>query len=728
MNPLTAADLLQVGYWFQREERLFQITGWDAAQPLCVQARADEGTVQEFTLSELFAPLPPTRFAATQEALVSPSDSSPSAARIADAATLPSHLLQRADHIIQVVEHVQKQLEEETRHHRLALEPFSLTNLTRRACASLPFPISLPNYYRYRKLCQEHHANRAFIATALHRNTFGKTQIDPNAQHFIDTLIRRFYRSNPPLRAQTVYAMAQQLWQHNCHWWLNLQQMGQTNGDMLVERLLNAREPIADLLANPEHMARLVQIQLPSRSWFYGYVRWFTAQPGEGSQTYITRHGQADWDANFLLFDRFAQTATLPLQYVFADHYKLDVLCVDDEFRQVLGRLWLTVLIDAYSRAILGLWLAYEDPNIESIQGALRHAIWPKTGPSTGSGQGLAEFGIELPWTCFGIPQRLFLDNAWAHQSYSLEELARTLADGGRYTALELVFRPPYQARYGGLVERLFGNLSGQLRERLPGAILHPSQRHWHNASQGACLLYRDVLRIVHQLVVDYLHTPHRELKGVTPHDQWLAGLKRMTPVPPPFTPQLERAFWRLFPDTRLATAKGLALFGLHYWDVGLGGLRHPDRQGRPRHFALRYEPSDVSRVAVFEQGLWLGDAYARELRLPDGHYEAASLWELELAKDLARPAGASRLAHPHSWLVHLLETKALVEQRQAEQKVIRRKVQQLRERRKGRPVSTSRLVVDAAQLAQTQAAMAEPPVLHRDPRMHLLESLKEVL
>ncbi len=195
-------------------------------------------------------------------------------------------------------------------------------------------------------------------------------------------------------------------------------------------------------------------------------MHWFTAQPGDGAQIYVARHGQADWEANFLLFDHFAQTATLPLQYVFADHYRLDVLHVDDELREVLGRLWLTVLIDAFSRAVLGLYLAYEAPCIESIQGALRHAIWPKAD--------LTEFGIDLPWACYGIPQRLSLDNAWAHHSYSLEDLARALGGGGRYTAMELLFRPPYQARYGGLVERLFGNLSGQLRERLPGALLHP--------------------------------------------------------------------------------------------------------------------------------------------------------------------------------------------------------------------------------------------------------------
>ena len=121
----------------------------------------------------------------------------------------------------------------------------------------------------------------------------------------------------------------------------------------------------------------------------------------------------------------------------------------------------------AYSRAVLGIYLAYEDPNVESIQGALRHAIWPKTG--------LKSFDITQTWACFGIPQRLSLDNAWAHHSYSLEELARALAGGGQYTTMELIFRPPYQARYGGLVERLVRHLVPPTRGRLSGAMFRAS-------------------------------------------------------------------------------------------------------------------------------------------------------------------------------------------------------------------------------------------------------------
>lgn len=719
-SALTAADVLQTGHWFSRAAEQFEIIAWDSHRPLDVEARsANTGTVRQFTLLELFGSQPVTRFATTRKELGNETEESVSS--VADMTTLPERLLQRADHMIQTVDEIQAQIEQSQRQYQAAGQPFSLTEITRQACQAIASPVSLPVYYVYRRLCRAHFGNRALIAAALHRKTFGKTGIDPSALHFIDTVIQCFYRSNPPLRVQTVYNIAQQLWQYNRHWWLDIGHAAGRDFEDLVERLLDGRKGIDDLLSDPAQIQRLAQIKLPSRTWFYGYVSWFNTQPGEGEKAYVLRHGQADWRANFLLFDRFAQTAVLPLQHVFADHCLLDVLHVDDEFREVIGRLWLTVLIDAFSRAVLGLYLTYESPCIESIQGALRHAIWPKLG--------LDEYGIDLPWNCYGIPQRLSLDNAWAHHSYSLEDLASALAGSGRYTRMELVFRPPYQARYGALVERLFGNLSGQIRELLPGAILQPDQRHWHNANQAACLLYRDILRVVHQLIVDYLHTPHRELDGMTPHEKWLHGLELMTPLPPPLTPQLERSFWRLNPETRIATREGLALFGLHYWDVGLAGLRSRDRQGRQRRYHLRYDPMDVSRIAVFENGIWLGDGCARELRLADGSYESVSLWELELAKDLIRQRDPQHKLCPHSWLVHILEARELIEQRRTEQKLIRRKLQQLREQRRGRPRNGSTVqLLEAEQIAQTEQLMAGMQSNDADPRTRLLETLGEVL
>ncbi len=224
-SPLVAADLFQVGYWFVREDRLFEIVAWNTKEPLQVEARAaDDDTVHCFTLTELFAPIPLTRFAATRAELVTMTVSDTSTRpKAVDADTLPVHLLSHADQIIQTVEAVQAQIDRIRRSHLLTSEPFSLTDATLQACQSLPQPISLSGYYKYRRVYRAHDGDRSLIAMALRRSTYGKTQIEPNAQHFVDTVILRFYRSNPPMRAQTVYAIAQQMWQHNRHWWLDLQ-------------------------------------------------------------------------------------------------------------------------------------------------------------------------------------------------------------------------------------------------------------------------------------------------------------------------------------------------------------------------------------------------------------------------------------------------------------------------------------------------------------------------
>jgi len=359
---LTAADVLQTGNWFLYASEPFEIMIWDSEKPLDVEARsANTGIIRHFTIMELFGTQVITRFAPTHKKLQEETGELPSSVAV-DINTLPEQLLKRADRIIEAVEAVQSQIDRIKRQYQIAAKPFSIANITEQACQLIAAPIARSSYYDYRRLWQSGSGDRALIASALHRKTFSKTRIGQNEQHFIDMVIQCFYRSNPPLCSQTVYNIAQQLWQYNRHWWVDIGQATGRNFDDLLELLLDGRKGIDDLLSDPAQIQRLTQIRLPSRASFYRYVKWLVAQPGDGGNAYAVRYGQADWDANFLLFERFAQTAVLPLQYVFADHYLLDVLHVDDEFREVVGRLWLTLLIDAFSRAVLGIYLAYEAP------------------------------------------------------------------------------------------------------------------------------------------------------------------------------------------------------------------------------------------------------------------------------------------------------------------------------------------------------------------------------
>ena len=712
-------NILQVGHWFSHAGKAYEITGWNMDNLLVLRAREHpSGETREFLLAELFSSSANIQFAPTLTAILTclaqPDTQAVAAHTVSDVASLPDPLIKQADTIITVVE---KMMRHESAYRNLPStnQPHpSLTEWMRQGCELLDPPIGLSTYYKYRRTYETHHGLRAEIAAAMQRSTHGKTKLTAQQQDFVSALVQTYYKSNPPMRLQTVYAIAQQVWQHTEGWWVNVEKVQPDKRLAITQQLLDVRQSIKPLLADPAQAQNLTPMRLLSRSRFYTYVKQLVSQPSSGAEIQITRHGAADWEQSTNVFDHFAATATLPLQYVFADHYKLDVLHVDDDMREELGRLWLTVLIDAFSRAILGIYLGYESPSIESIQGALRHAIWPKSD--------LAQWGIDQVWETFGVPQRLFVDNAWAHLSYSMEDLIRSLSSGGNHTRMELVFRPPYVARYGGLIERLFGNISGQIRELLPGALLKPSERHWHNASKNACLLYRDIARIMNQIVVNYMHTPHSELGRQTPHERWLAGLRLAMPNLMTLTPELERAFWRLYPKTRQVTHHGIGLFGMHFWNSELGSLQGLNLHAQKRQFHVRYNPLDISRLAVFERGLWIGDVFPSGLRLPDGSYESVSLWELQMAKDLAKTHGQVPALRTHSWLVHILEVRELIERRKTEKVSIRRKVQQIREYRKQHTVAQT----DTLQLPD-QIVLAEGFIQY-DPRDSALGALKEML
>ena len=433
-----------------------------------------------------------------------------------------------------------------------------------------------------------------------------------------------------------------------------------------MKELLDLKLPIQALLDNPEKKALLTAISLPSPAWFYGYANYLEASPDQGKAQLSGRLGKDMWEQYSLVFETFVKRAGLPLQYVFADHWLVDAWIVDEETRSRPQRLWLTMLIDAYSRAILGMALLEEGPCIESIQIALRQAIWPKTSHTA--------CGVLGEWSSYGIPQQLFLDNAWAHHSHSLENLARLISQTGRYNSIDLVFRPPYKGRYGAIIERLFKNFSGQLQELVTGAISRPSASAERSGVKHACLLYGDLNRILHQLILTYQHTPHRELQGRTPHQVWSDGIASSGfPLIPALSKGLERSFMRLSPDVRTLNSRGFSAFGLHYWSPELSGLSRLSPTGQALQYQFRYDPADISRIALFRDGVFVGDGLAQELSQADGSVRQVSLAEWKQAKRLVSDHNRVARGLTPGELVLLTDLKDLQERRSREQKAAKR-------------------------------------------------------
>ena len=667
-NPTYLDQCLKPGHFVYWQQRIYQVEQPEEASldPLTSWLRDVETRelidcrMEELLLCQREAGQSAPLFASTlddlKEAIRRPQQPSPPVPET----VLPEKLLQRADKVITTIETIQRLVGEQQRLAQVRGERLRSVVALSQACIQLAQPISLSTYYDYRRLYRQHQGDRVSIAAALRRRTFNRTKLSRAQLHFIDTLLLRYYAGKRTLRLRpyALHQLAGSILKRTGNLWLEPDRCPGHGVENVVEELLDHRLPMPAILADPEKAGWLTPITLPSQSWFYGYLRWFEAQPDQGREIIIGRYGQEMWEREYMVFDTFVSRTVRPLEYVFADHWLIDVFIVDEATRSRLDRLWLTLLLDAYSRSVLGLALLYEVPCIESIQSALRHAIWPKT-----SHQAL---GLEQEWICYGIPQQLYLDNAWAHHSHSLEQLSRAISQGGQYNSIDLVFRPPYRGRYGALIERLFGNFSGQTKELLASAIRSSEVKAVAGAARQACLLYQDIYRLVHHLILRYQHTPHQELEGLSPHQKWLEGWQLgYGGWPPPLTDEIERLFWRRSPETRVINRKGIAAFGMHYWSPRLEQAPRKGSDGRPLPYAFSYEPADISRLAIFRDCHWLGDVYAKQLRRADGSRRSVSLWERKMAQALARDQGRGG----QDWLTFVTEISELEQQRAAEKR-----------------------------------------------------------
>lgn len=212
------------------------------------------------------------------------------------------------------------------------------------------------------------------------------------------------------------------------------------------------------------------------------------------------------------------------------------------------------------------------------------------------------------------------------------------------------------------------------MKELVTGAIQSSDPKAIRTAAKQACLLYPDMNRLLHQLILNYQHTPHGELHGMTPHQKWSDGIRSSGyPLVPPLSPAVERLFLRMHPQTRQVTSRGIPAFGLNYWSAELGGIERIDREGKAVQYTFRYDPGDMSRISLFRDGEWVGDGRAREFQQADGTYHQISLAEWKMLKHAVRSQEISAEGMLPSELALMNDLQALSNQRTQEKREMQR-------------------------------------------------------
>ncbi len=455
-------------------------------------------------------------------------------------------------------------------------------------------------------------------------------------------------------------------------------------GRALNECYLVAEKPsVADVRRWLRHECRKAEVPVPSTKAIQARID--ALPPGrvvaarEGSKAAADRHRPV----------RGRLEAGYALELVQSDHTLVDVIAVDDVYRQPIGRPWVTFMIDLASRTVPGFHLTMLHPSSVSVGMAIRHAVLPKA-------PWLAERGMVAPWANEGLMDRLHLDNAREHHSDALKR-------GCRVHSIGLQYRPRKRPHYGAHIERLIGTMMGAVH-LLPGTTFSDVEERGDYDSEGrACMTLSEIEAwLSAQIIGPYHADVHRGI-GIPPALAWADALERRTELMRlPADP--DSFLFDFLPcETRAVTREGIELFNTHYWDDVLPCHYTPSGKKMP----IRWDPRDMSRVWLeLPDGEHLEVPY-RDLRRP-----AITRWEQLEAQRSLRERGRS--AVDEQLIFDAVETqRVIVEQAARKTRAARLAMQRtaaaLEDARRARTSPTPALSA-VAPSPSTRSARALPP------------------
>ena len=329
--------------------------------------------------------------------------------------------------------------------------------------------------------------------------------------------------------------------------------------------------------------------------------------------------------------------ALYPLSSVQMDHTPLDIIIVDEEYREELGRPWLTLAIDTYSRMVLGYYIGFERPNSMSVGLCLSQAMLPKQ-------EYLAKFDIFKEWPCHGRINCIHMDNA-------LEFRSKMLEDACREYKIDINWRPVKVPEYGGYIERLLGTFSKEIHQLKGTTFNNISKRKNYDSSKKAVFTYKEFEAWLATYIVDVYHMKFHTGINKSPMAKWLEGVigtdEQIGVGYHPIPVDKRKLLLDFMPsEHRTIQDYGVLLDGIHYYsdvlrkwinalDIKSGKLR------AKRKFKFKRDPRDISILYFLEPDT--KEYYPIPYR--DSSRPPITKWELKIVRDYLTEQGRKTIS-----------------------------------------------------------------------------------
>ncbi|MNF33400.1 Integrase core domain protein [compost metagenome] len=262
---------------------------------------------------------------------------------------------------------------------------------------------------------------------------------------------------------------------------------------------LNSKRPVTD------------QLSVPSSSTIWRIIKQYDTYEKDlaqlGRQRAIKKQK----------FSRKGQQPMHLLEHVECDTQMIDVLVVNDR-GTVIGRAWLTVLIDKLSRVIIGWDISINPPCIEKTLRALKDSL-----------------RSDLPYT--GLATTYVMDNGSEFAGNKIGYIMHLLGS-------KVVYCEPYTPDQKPYVERWFKTHNIQFAHHLSGTTFSdPEERGDYNSEKNATHTIAELKESFRKFLDIYHQNFHRSLND-SPVNTWTKYLDKNFPPKRFSEADIQRLFW----------------------------------------------------------------------------------------------------------------------------------------------------------------------------------------
>lgn len=310
--------------------------------------------------------------------------------------------------------------------------------------------------------------------------------------------------------------------------------------------------------------------------------------------------------------------ADYPLAVVQIDHTKLDIILVDDVYRRPIGRPWITLAIDVFSRMVTGFYVSFDPPSALSTGLCLAHSILPKE-------SWLTQHEVKGRWSVWGLPRKIHVDNAKEFRGKMLEKACKQYG-------IEIEWRPVAHPHFGGHIERLLGTILNEIHGLTGTTFSNPQQRQNYDSEEKAALTLSEFETWLTVFITDVYHQRIHSALAVPPLAKWKEGIfgndqNAGTGLPEKVVDESTLRLNFMPFETRTIQQYGVVINKITYWHDVLRNwiaATDPNNPKQARQFTFRIDPRDLSVIWFYDPDLLM----YFPIPYRDTSHPVVSIWE----------------------------------------------------------------------------------------------------